>query len=101
MSWIKCDSKVKAKCSFKNKCCGDQEGLYLEGSECDKFAQKVLSEPPTNADRIRAMSDEELAKMLWKTGRNYRAICADPVVDYREHSAELLEWLKQPVKEDA
>ena len=55
----------------------------------------------TNAQKIRAMSDEELAKMLWKTGRNYRAICADPVVDYREHSAELLEWLKQPVKEDA
>ena len=64
MSWIKCDSKVKAKCVFKNKCCGDHEGVYLDGSECDKFAQKVLSEPPTNADRIRAMSDEELAKML-------------------------------------
>lgn len=63
---------------------------------------KDYNRPPmTNADRIRAMSDEELAKMLWKTGRNYRAICADPVVDYREHSAELLEWLKQPVKEDA
>lgn len=73
--------------------------------DCPNYPQLCYScgayREPTNADRIRAMSDEELAKMLWKTGRNYRAICADPVVDYREHSAELLEWLKQPVKEDA
>lgn len=57
--------------------------------------------PMTNADRIRAMSDEELAVMLWKTGRNYRAICADLVVDFQEHKAELMEWLKRPAKEDA
>ena len=44
----------------------------------------------TNADRIRAMSDEELAEMLWKTGRNYRAVCADPVVDYKEHIDHIL-----------
>lgn len=57
-------------------------------------------EPATNADHIRSMTDEELARMLWKTGRNYRAICADPVVDFEEHSAKLVEWLKQPYKED-
>ena len=53
----------------------------------------------TNADRIRAMSDEELADMLWKTGRNYRAICADPVVDYNEHREHLIVWLQQPAEE--
>ena len=52
----------------------------------------------TNADRIRAMSDEELADMLCKTGRNYRAVCADPVVDYNEHRDNLIAWLKQPSK---
>ena len=52
----------------------------------------------TNADRIRAMSDEELADMLWKTGRNYRAVCADPVVDYNEHRDHLIAWLQQPPK---
>ena len=52
----------------------------------------------TNADRIRAMSDEELAEMLWKTGRNYRAVCVDPVVDYKEHIDHLIAWLKQPVE---
>lgn len=52
----------------------------------------------TNADRIRAMSDEELADMLWKTGRNYRAVCADPVVDYNEHRDHLIAWLQQPAE---
>ena len=54
----------------------------------------------TNADRIRSMSDEELTKMLWKAGRNYRSICADPVVDYNEHYEHLIEWLQQPAEED-
>lgn len=52
----------------------------------------------TNADRIRVMSDEELAEMLWKTGRNYRAVCADPVVDHDEQCAELVKWIQQPVE---
>ena len=54
----------------------------------------------TNADRIRSMTDEELADMLWKTGRNYRAVCADPVVDYNEHYEHLIEWLQQPAEEE-
>ena len=63
--------------------------------------QKTYTEDntKTNADRIRAMSDEELAEMLWKTGRNYRAVCADPVVDHDEQYAELVKWLQQPAEE--
>lgn len=53
----------------------------------------------TNADRIRAMSDEELADMLWKIGRSYRAVCADPVVDYNEQCENLIDWLQQPAEE--
>ena len=60
--------------------------------DCQYFCEK------TNADRIRSMSDEELADMLWKTGRNYRAVCADPVVDYNEHRDYLIAWLKQPAE---
>ena len=60
--------------------------------DCQHFREK------TNADHIRAMSDEELAEMLWKTGRNYRAVCADPVVDHDEQCAELVKWLQQPVE---
>ena len=60
--------------------------------DCQHFCEK------TNAQKIRAMSDEELAEMLWKTGRNYRAVCADPVVDHDEQYEELVKWLQQPVE---
>lgn len=60
--------------------------------DCQYFCEK------TNADRIRSMSDEELADILWKTGRNYRAVCADPVVDYNEHRDHLIAWLQQPAE---
>ena len=59
---------------------------------CQHFCEK------TNADLIRSMSDEELADMLWKTGRNYRSVCADPVVDYNEHRDHLIAWLQQPAE---
>ena len=58
--------------------------------DCRYFCEK------TNADRIRSMSDEELANMLWKTCRNYRAVCADHVVDYNEQHEHFIEWLKKP-----
>ena len=60
--------------------------------DCQYFCEK------TNAQKIRAMSDEELADMLWKTWRNYRAVCADPVVDYNEHRDHLIAWLQQPAE---
>ena len=60
--------------------------------DCQYFCEK------TNAQKIRAMSDEELADMLWKTGRNYLAECADPVVDYNEHRDHLIAWLQQPAE---
>ena len=71
----------------------DNKEYYLLMQETARRC--VDGEPVTNADRIRAMSDEELAYMLWKTGRNYRAVCADHVVDYNEHRDHLIAWLKQ------
>ena len=43
---------------------------------------------PTNADRIRSMTDEELAKLLCCTG--WRMI----------EQKECLEWLQRPAEED-
>lgn len=48
--------------------------------DCQYFCEK------TNADRIRAMSDEELAKLLCCTG--WRMI----------EQKECLEWLQQPAE---
>ena len=52
----------------------------------------------TNAQKIRGMSDEELAEMLWKTGRNYRSVCADPAVDYTVQHEHIIDWLQKPAE---
>lgn len=77
--------------------CPMQVGYKVD--ECNHKDCPYRTEPITNADRIRAMTDEELAEMLWKTGRNYRAVCADPVVDHNEQYAEIVKWLKQSTEE--
>ena len=49
---------------------------------------------PTNADRIRAMSDEELAAYLAEMGSN-----ANNGVIYSDRDEEWLEYLQQPAEE--
>ena len=62
----------------------------------------VLAEPKTNADRIRAMSDEELAETI------YQAVLSGACNDFGIPSKKscngkckecILEWLQQPVEE--
>ena len=103
---IKCDSRAKARCPFKETCCGDEEGYFLEGSDCDKFNQKVCAPPPTNADHIRAMSDEDLSACLTYSICKY-VQCRDscPVVSWEGPGGEMckaniLHWLQQPAKEE-
>ena len=75
--------------------CVKESNLKIKRKSCKKAKTEYVM---TKADRIRAMSDEELAEMLWKTSRNYRAVCADPVVDYNEHRDHLIAWLHQPAE---
>ena len=71
---------ILQRCAHPRPCYDDGKCHYK--GECSHKA------PLTNADRIRDMSDEELAKLLCCTG--WRMF---------EHK-ECLEWLKQPVEED-
>ena len=64
------------------------ETLY-RGSICLSRRHKLgLGDPMTNADHIRDMTDEELAKLLCCTG--WRMI----------EQKECLEWLQQPAGEE-
>ena len=54
-------------------------------SVCGEYFQEIKK---TNADKIRAMSDEELAKLLCCTG--WRMF----------EQKECLEWLQMPAEED-
>lgn len=66
--------------------------LYL--GDYKKICDKVYSTSKTNADRIRAMSDEALAKEL--LGHRCDACENDGYCDIREQcEKEILEWLRQ------
>ena len=83
---IKCISK---NCPFSDT---DHENCHF--IDCCDFAV----EQPTNADRIRSMSDEELAEVIaCPKGLFARMDCFD---DNRDCKHCALEWLQQPAKEE-
>lgn len=68
----------------KNGRCG-LKGCYAYRHKCYTEDMCKCHEPPTNADRIRAMSDEELADVL-------REFAIKPM------QGSFLEWLQQPAE---
>lgn len=64
---LKCSPEAFAKCPTRRICGNIEAATFTEGSECDLFNQSVMNMPITNADRIRAMSDEELAAFIVET----------------------------------
>ena len=83
------------KCRFEHRgdCCNSGSSWYL--CKCQQPCDTII--PMTNADRIRAMSDEEIAKVPAKFGYS----CVFPQKECGESDTCekcLLEWLKQPAE---
>ena len=74
--------------TYKYPCC------ECRGYSKYEAKQAVADKPKTNGDRIRAMSDEELADLL--TSANKGAITDICRKMHYEHN---LQWLKQPAEE--
>ena len=93
-----------AKCTGRR--CPMQIGYKVE--ECNHMDCSYRTEPMTNADRIRSMSDEGLAVFL----DGFSSRCLDCAEDAKNQSCpiykeghycrpqEIMEWLQQPAKED-
>ena len=82
---------------WSGRCVGTKEVDPCPGHEkCERFTSEYV----TNADRIRAMSDEDLAweLMTWRieTAAQYHGVQSD----YPNTQKTILEWLKQPAEED-
>lgn len=77
------------KCKYAESCGYE----FCPCEECIDFEAKVM----TNADRIRAMSDEELAKIISCPKRvcDKIVIHVDGITDC---DACALDWLKQPAE---
>ena len=76
-----------AKCTGMR--CPMQYGYNVE--ECNQTDCPYRTEPVTNADKIRAMSDEELSVFLW--GFEKEEICREG--EFFIKRRKLNEWLKQ------
>jgi len=89
---MKCESCKYYWNNGKDEYC-DKRGWDFKRIDCPDFASKY--KPETNADRIRAMTDEQLAKAC----NDYFGAC--PPVDCPESNCEAcwLEWLKIPAEE--
>lgn len=81
--WANCDN-----CKHDDSHSGICDDCYATRPP-SKWEPGENYEPPTNAERIRAMSDEELAKLFEEIG-----------YDMMEHRAAYwLNWLREPAKE--
>jgi len=70
---LKCDPRAFVRCPYNKTCVSVEQATFTEGSDCEKFNQRILQSKETNADHIRSMSDRELATFLYTLSRS----CAD------------------------
>lgn len=111
---LKCDPRVFAQCPYKGSCGSYEHAEFPEGSDCDRFNQKILNTPVTNGDRIRMMNDAELARFLSRFDnvdevlhycRNRpeceKVVQADGAVPESECRECLAAWLRAPAYEKA
>ena len=79
--------------------CGECERRWfceIDPDKCDEWPDPL---PMTNADRIRAMSDEEMAEFIMGTINCDGYECGE--CPFCGPVEKILDWLQQPVKEGA
>lgn len=80
----------------------DKISLVLSKIFGEDYNLDLLKEQKTqtNADKIRSMTDEELADFLEECeGKGYQDSSITPINEDGYHM-DMLDWLKQPAKED-
>lgn len=96
----RCSEKAFAMCPTRHLCGSREEATFTDHSECAAFNKSVSDKPMTNADRIRAMTDEALAIFLCVHSECNTNSC--PAQEMCEASGEeadgLLKWLRQPAE---
>lgn len=100
-----------AKCKYPNEVCANMTVLNGD-TYCDSVPCSLKDDLPkqTNADRIRNMSDEELAEWIHNISHDNEAeepnVCIYDLDQEKEivlydSYGDLLEWLQAEVKEGA
>ena len=90
----RCSERAFAMCPYRHECGTIHEATFSDNSDCAEFNRKVENMPMTNADKIRAMMDEQLAAWI--------CMITAPRGDGKKNTRlrTWLEWLKQEVSDD-
>lgn len=87
-------------CKFSGRCGNGELHFRNRGYVCHGFAARNINLiKPTNGDRIRSMSDEELAVTLMCPNEMGVAEIPCDHSDDKNCCRCLLDWLRQPAKE--
>lgn len=96
------DSYICSNCGFE---CNNPNELPYGAARCPKCMISMCIR--TNADRIRAMRDEELAEFIDKVHAYPCEVCCNNLNVCRRNNAiepvckrHYLDWLQQPAEED-
>jgi hypothetical protein len=90
-------------CKYESESVNSENCVGCKQNAVDKYT------PLTNADRIRGMSDEELAEYIFDLGNGseycyghcaYQDDCNTEGLDHNTCIKGVIDWLKQPVKEE-
>jgi hypothetical protein len=97
---VKCGGKVRSESI--GWICENCKGFIDVDGNYHPHVEKPFVPPMTNGDRIRAMTDEELALWVdkWCRASENCIICP---LDFcpSDRGLSWLDWLKQPAKEEA
>ena len=93
-----CSKKAFAMCPTRHLCGSIDDATFTDHGECAAFNKSVEDKPMTNGDRIRAMSDDELAweLMTWRCEAVARHHGLES--QYPDTQQTILSWLQQPMR---
>lgn len=84
MAMLKCDPRAYAKCPTRQYCAPSADGCdFMEGSECDKFNQEVLSQLMQKSD-LYNKTVKRLAQMGINDPTAQIIALADEIERYRD-----------------
>jgi len=84
---------------FHPSICGLTAELANLPDNMDFIVQYRVPQPKTNADKLRSMTDEELAGFL-TTDDMCGLICGDPLACEGQCKQKMLDWLKKEADDD-
>ena len=95
---MNCHPRAFARCPYNKTCISVEMAEFQENSDCHRFNNKVLDMPPTNSDRIRGMSDKDMAAFLMAIAKSCTNRACGSCQIGKDNCQTILGWLQKEGK---